>query len=354
MQMVQLFQNLISNALDAVGEGGRVEVTARREREGVECVALCDRECSKARKLAEEHGVQAVYEDAEELLKKEKPDFVDIITDVDSHSRLVHLAAKHKVPVICQKPMAPTLAEAEQMVSACQNAGVPMISLARLVVVSENADPFLYEGKPIFKGMCGSANRPRHTPHDDLHKGVVVKDMPLEEQYQAGLVRLPEFDEYVSLVCDFLERLPANMVIHRLNGDAPPDYLVAPLEAAVADELVQPVGEDVRRDAGECLAEVAEAARPVEQCLDEQQAPAVADAVEGRAEVLQVVRARRAADARRAAGRVVAVGGGGCAGTPGGTVRRRPSAPRRPPPRRGGVAADRARGGRSLDFSFAL
>jgi radical SAM superfamily enzyme len=37
-----------------------------------------------------------------------------------------------------------------------------------------------------------------------------------------------ERDEYVSLVCDFLERLPASMVIHRLNGDAPPDYLVAP------------------------------------------------------------------------------------------------------------------------------
>ena len=38
-----------------------------------------------------------------------------------------------------------------------------------------------------------------------------------------------EFAEYVGLVCDFLERLPPGIVIHRLNGDAPPVYLVAPL-----------------------------------------------------------------------------------------------------------------------------
>lgn len=62
-----------------------------------------------------------------------------------------------------------------------------------------------------------------------VHNLHVVKETPLEEQYRAGQVKLFERDEYVRLVCDFLERLPAEMVIHRLNGDAPPDYLVAPL-----------------------------------------------------------------------------------------------------------------------------
>ncbi len=50
-----------------------------------------------------------------------------------------------------------------------------------------------------------------------------------------------ERDEYVRVVCDFLERLPAEMVIHRLSGDAPPDYLVAPLwcleKAALLDAI---------------------------------------------------------------------------------------------------------------------
>jgi D-apiose dehydrogenase len=69
--------------------------------------------------------VPSVYADAEELLRKEQPDFIDVITDVDTHSNFVRLAAKYRVPVICQKPMAPSLAEAERMVKSCRQARVP-------------------------------------------------------------------------------------------------------------------------------------------------------------------------------------------------------------------------------------
>jgi radical SAM protein (TIGR01212 family) len=62
-----------------------------------------------------------------------------------------------------------------------------------------------------------------------IHNLHVVHDTPLERMYRAGEVRMLERDEYVQVVCDFLERLPPQLVIHRLNGDAPPDYLVAPL-----------------------------------------------------------------------------------------------------------------------------
>jgi radical SAM protein (TIGR01212 family) len=62
-----------------------------------------------------------------------------------------------------------------------------------------------------------------------IHNLHVVRATPLEEMYQRGTVQLLELPEYVQIVCDFLERLPPEMVIHRLNGDAPPDYLVAPL-----------------------------------------------------------------------------------------------------------------------------
>jgi uncharacterized protein len=61
-----------------------------------------------------------------------------------------------------------------------------------------------------------------------IHNLHVVRHTPLEGQYQAGEVRLFERDEYVAVLCDFLERLPPGMVVHRLSGDAPPDYLVAP------------------------------------------------------------------------------------------------------------------------------
>ena len=61
-----------------------------------------------------------------------------------------------------------------------------------------------------------------------IHNLHVVRRTPLEEMYRAGQARMLEREEYVRLVCDFLERLAPEMVIHRLNGDAPPDYLVAP------------------------------------------------------------------------------------------------------------------------------
>ncbi len=66
-----------------------------------------------------------VYDDPDELFRREQLDFVDIITEVPAHAPLVHLAAKHHVPVICQKPMASDFATACGMVAACNQAGVP-------------------------------------------------------------------------------------------------------------------------------------------------------------------------------------------------------------------------------------
>src|SRR3712207_3731229 len=69
----------------------------------------------------------SVYDDPEALLRNEQLDFIDIITDVDTHPAFVHLAASHRLPVICQKPMAPSLSTAKQMVAACRDASVPLL-----------------------------------------------------------------------------------------------------------------------------------------------------------------------------------------------------------------------------------
>ncbi len=94
---------------------------------GAKCVAIYNRTRSKAEKLAAEFGIPAVYSDAAELLDAEKLDFVDIATSNDTHAPLTKLVASHKLPVICQKPLAPTLAEAEEMAAVCKAAGVPLL-----------------------------------------------------------------------------------------------------------------------------------------------------------------------------------------------------------------------------------
>ncbi len=61
-----------------------------------------------------------------------------------------------------------------------------------------------------------------------LHNLYAVRNTPLAEQAAAGRVRLPDFQEHVQCVVDFLEELPAEVVVERLCGDAPPEYLIGP------------------------------------------------------------------------------------------------------------------------------
>ena len=112
-------------AIVGTGFWARYQLAAWRELPGAQCVALCDLNRQKAKTLAQEFGVPAIYDDAQEMIRSEQLDFIDIISDVTSHSSLVHLAAANGLPVICQKPMATTLAEAAEMVRVCENAAVP-------------------------------------------------------------------------------------------------------------------------------------------------------------------------------------------------------------------------------------
>ena len=61
-----------------------------------------------------------------------------------------------------------------------------------------------------------------------LHLLYVVKGTRLETLYRQGEFKCLEQQAYVNLVCDFLERIPAAMVIQRLTGDPHPRELAAP------------------------------------------------------------------------------------------------------------------------------
>lgn len=61
-----------------------------------------------------------------------------------------------------------------------------------------------------------------------LHLLYVVKGTKLDELYRTNKYRCLEQDEYIDIVCDFLERIPKHMVIQRLTGDPHPNELVAP------------------------------------------------------------------------------------------------------------------------------
>jgi D-apiose dehydrogenase len=112
-------------AVFGTGFWSNFQIAGWNEVGGVELVALYNRTISKAEKVAQRFGVPNVYNNPEDLIREEKVDFIDIITEIDAHAQFVHLAAKYRIPVICQKPMAPDLPTAEQMVLNCRQAGIP-------------------------------------------------------------------------------------------------------------------------------------------------------------------------------------------------------------------------------------
>ncbi|MFP4445435.1 MAG: TIGR01212 family radical SAM protein [Desulfosudaceae bacterium] len=84
-----------------------------------------------------------------------------------------------------------------------------------------------------------------------IHLLYVVKDTPLADLYERGRYQCLAFEEYVDLVCDVLERLPADMVIQRLTGDPHPGELVAPAWAREKRKTLDAIGRTLT-DRGTC------------------------------------------------------------------------------------------------------
>ncbi|MGE4544152.1 MAG: TIGR01212 family radical SAM protein [Pedobacter sp.] len=80
-----------------------------------------------------------------------------------------------------------------------------------------------------------------------LHLLHVLRGTPLGDLYQQGGVKILEQQEYVSLVADVLERLPARTLIHRLTGDGPRDTLLAPLWSLNKWEVLNAIEDELRR-----------------------------------------------------------------------------------------------------------
>lgn len=92
-----------------------------------DCVALCDSDRAKAMAMAGRFGVPRVFDDVAAMLDEIKPDLVDIITPPPTHLALVEAALGRGVPVICQKALALTYAEALHLVGLAERAGVALV-----------------------------------------------------------------------------------------------------------------------------------------------------------------------------------------------------------------------------------
>ncbi|MCP5097862.1 MAG: Gfo/Idh/MocA family oxidoreductase [Chloroflexi bacterium] len=93
---------------------------------GVELIGIADEVNTRGKKYAKQFDAH-LYPSYEALLA-EKPDGVIVCSENARHRPLVELAAQHGVHVLCEKPLATTLADAQAMIDACHKAGVILMT----------------------------------------------------------------------------------------------------------------------------------------------------------------------------------------------------------------------------------
>ncbi len=86
---------------------------------------LCARDRDKANDFANNWGYQHVETDWRKVIERDDVDVIDICSPNHTHLEIAIEAARNGKWVLCEKPLAMDVAEAERMVAAVEDAGVP-------------------------------------------------------------------------------------------------------------------------------------------------------------------------------------------------------------------------------------
>jgi predicted dehydrogenase len=107
--------------------------------------AVCSRRKDKVRAFADQWGYESIETDWKNIISRDDIDAVDICTPNNMHAEIAVAAAEAGKMILCEKPLARTLAEAQQMVDAVEKAGVsntvwynyrriPAVTLAKQII----------------------------------------------------------------------------------------------------------------------------------------------------------------------------------------------------------------------------
>ena len=134
---------------DHPGKEGLVGTYAEAlwDRPEVALVAGAERDKKRLAMFGERYGIEALYTDALEMYRKERLDIVAIATNTKGRSFLTVKAVEAGVKgIFTEKPMTFTLKEADDMVKACADAGVPLVGGA-----TETSHPSFGKAKELLR-----------------------------------------------------------------------------------------------------------------------------------------------------------------------------------------------------------
>ncbi len=75
----------------------------------------------------------------------------------------------------------------------------------------------------------------------------ILRETDLYEDFKQGRVKPLSLQEYADILCGCLEIIPKNIVIHRLTGDAPKQYLVEPLWSADKKTVLNTINRELEK-----------------------------------------------------------------------------------------------------------
>jgi predicted dehydrogenase len=98
----------------------RIHIPACREISDIDLIAASETQKERAHEMKERFHLPAVYDSCQALLERERPDLVIIGTPPDSHAELCLLALRSGADVLCEKPFARTLLEADEVIAEAE------------------------------------------------------------------------------------------------------------------------------------------------------------------------------------------------------------------------------------------
>ena len=80
-----------------------------------------------------------------------------------------------------------------------------------------------------------------------LHLLHLMTSTKMQRDYHEGRLKLLGMEEYVNIICDQLEIIPKNIIIHRITGDAPRDMLIGPMWSLKKWEVLNAIDQEIER-----------------------------------------------------------------------------------------------------------
>jgi 2-alkyl-3-oxoalkanoate reductase len=111
-------------ALVGCGRISAYHIAALSALPAVEIVAVCDLNEQTARELATRHGIRGCYTDVELMLREAQPDVMHLLTPPQSHLTLARIAARYRVHLYIEKPLAASEADAVAIAELARDAGL--------------------------------------------------------------------------------------------------------------------------------------------------------------------------------------------------------------------------------------